>query len=260
MAVVTFPTLNKKLCIQHFTGYLITKRYSYQTIRAYLSAVKNLLKDFDDIAKITPKDINAAMAKYSEKTLASRKSALKLFFKWLSSCGIEVPFYTEKSSVPKVAHVPSDEDVQRLLAVINTLPAKKRAFFLCVYELGLKPGEVSRLARADVRSGFVQVRAKNPRMLPVSAELERLLKSLGNYMLFPGKSNTPIDNSAVHRWWKKVQEKAGVECSLHQLRRYRIKKWEKEMPVERVRELAGYAPSSFKTSSAKTSASFFLSS
>lgn len=106
----------------------------------------------------------------------------------------------------------------------------------------------------------MQVRAKNPRMLPVSAELERLLKSLGNYMLFPGKPNTPIDNSAVHRWWKKVQEKAGVECSLHQLRRYRVKKWEKEMPVERVRELAGYAPSSFKTSSAKTSASFFLSS
>lgn len=260
MAVVTFPTLNKKLCIQQFTGYLITKRYSYQTIRAYLSAVKNLLKDFDDIAKITPRDINSVLANYSGRALASRKSALKLFVEWLASCGIEVPFAAEKTPAPKHIALPSDEDIEKLLAAIRELPANQKAFFLCVYELGLKPGEVSRLRHSNIKNGFVLVKGKAARKIPVSRELEGLLKSLGDDALFPGRTREFIDNSAVHRWWKKVQEKAGVKCSLHQLRSYRIEKWKKEMSAESARRLAGYAPNSLKSSSAKASDSFFLSS
>ena len=260
MAVVTFPTLNKKLCIQQFTGYLITKRYSYQTIRAYLSAVTNLLKDFDDIAKITPRDINSVLANYSGRALASRKSALKLFVEWLASCGIEVPFAAEKTPTPKNISLPSDEDIEKLLAVIRELSANQKAFFLCVYELGLKPGEVSRLTRSDVKNGFVVIKGKSGRRIPVSGELEELLKSLGDGALFPGRTREFIDNSAVHRWWKKVQKEAGVKCSLHQLRNYRVASWKKQMPAETVRKLAGYAPNSFRSSSAKASDSFFLSS
>lgn len=248
--LVKFPVQNTALCINNFMDYLVDEGYSPRTVESYISALRKTLSGVPDVSEITSADVAKMLANYSGRSLSSRQSALKLFFKWLSLSGVICNTVTagipSGASVRKYEPIP-EKDVLAIEKALRRLPAVKKAFFTAILELGLKPGEALNLRAEDIDGETVNVRSGSPRKIPVKKETGDLLKSLaGEGFLFKSPRGR-YDYTTVYRWWKKLLGELGMDYTLEQLRQVAVRRWKKSgiNPVI-VRYLAGYRLSEFE--------------
>lgn len=221
---------------QDFINYMTLRRFSENTVRAYVQAVRGLAVFYQRPPdQLTPEQVQA----YLLHLLNERKLA------W-SSCNIAAAalcsFYTnvlhrqhtefDIPSRPRQRRLPSvhsEEEVWRLLNSVANL--KHRALLMTIYGGGLRVSEAVHLKPHHVESQRMLIRIEQGKggkdrstILP-----QRLLDELRQYWrvyrpdpwLFSGQNpEKPMTRSSAHRIYHQAKKAAGITTGrgIHTLR------------------------------------------
>ena len=236
-------------------------RYSYQTIKGYLSHLRTFLAAHRDLrasdvdTDLIRKYIVARTKErsYSESTQNQLLNALKF---WLERVeGRDKAFIDlrpkKREQLPQVLSV---EEVRRLFAAVGNL--KHRCILKIIYGGGLRLGEVVNLRLSDIRSDRLQVfinggKGKKDRYTTLSGTfLEELRDYFREYRpehwLFEGQTGGQYSKRSVQAILRKAVDKSKVNplCTVHTLRHsYATHLLESGVSLRHIQELLGHADS-----------------
>ena len=216
------------------------RNYSSETIRLYISAVKEFAEHFGrSPERLGPEEIRQHQnyllteRKLSPKTVKARTSALRFLYVQT----LKRPYMLEHIPVPKVPlklpTVLTQDEVQRMIAAASHL--MHRTIVMMLYSTGMRRGELCRLKVTDVDSErrVIHVRqgkGSKDRDVPLSPKLLETLREYWRWMkpqtwLFPGyvkgwRSDVPMTDKVVWHACKEAAEQAGItkRVSPHTLR------------------------------------------
>lgn len=221
--------------IEAMKQWMEQKRYSYNTIKTYVSFVKLFFSQTSlTWAEVSRERIYA----YNHSEFIARKksyssqnqwiNAIKMFIKIngpenISLESIERPF--KERSLPNVLSV---EEVQRIL---NSTPnVKHKTLLMLIYGTGLRIGEALDLTWEDIRrhEGLIYIRrakGRKDRRVPLP---EKLLKQLEPYYrmykpkkyIFEGVKGGRYSRNSASQVLKRSADRAGIrsKITLHTLR------------------------------------------
>jgi len=241
---------------------LLVKRYSYQTVKSYLSHLYAFLAAHPKrmLADITSETVRSYIVKrteagnYSESTQNQMLNAIKF---WLEQVeGREKAFVDlrpkKRNQLPKVLSV---EEVRRLFDAVENL--KHRCILKIIYGGGLRLSEVVNLRLSDIHSDRLQLfvnggKGKKDRYTTLSAKfLEELRTYYKEYQpkhwLFEGQTGGQYSRRSVQAVLRKAVDKSGVNslCTVHTLRHsYATHLLEAGTSLRHIQELLGHANSS----------------
>jgi integrase/recombinase XerD len=216
------------------------RNYSSETIRLYMSAVKEFAEQFGrSPERLGPDEIRQHQnyllkeRTLSPKTVKARTSALRfLYVKTLKR-----PYMLEHIPIPKVPlklpTVLTQGEVQRMIEGASHL--LYRTIVMMLYSTGMRRGELCRLKVADVDSDrrvihIHQGKGSKDRDVPLSPKLLETLREYWRWMkpqtwLFPGyvkgwRADVPMTDKVVWHACKQAAQQAGIEkrVSPHTLR------------------------------------------
>ncbi len=206
----------------YFKTTLELKRYSSNTIKSYMSSLKNFAREYDytpiQLEKLEEKDIIISSINIIKKrnySISSQKQligALKLFYKEIFKRSIDfsIIYPTRKSeSLPSIL---SKKEVSDIINSIDNY--KHKTIIATIYGLGLRISELINLKIANIDSKRMLVIIKNSKekkdrivMLPNNL-LELLRKYFIIYkpqnFLFEGMNNKQYSDSSIRKIFKKA--------------------------------------------------------
>lgn len=245
-----------------FRRYMVQRRYSENTIRHYVEAVKTFLGfTGKPVSEITNADMERFNLDYVIKHRYSSSfqnqviNAVKLFFRRIHS----VEFNVEKVERPRRKHrlpnVLSKEEVK----LIITSPAniKHRAMLSLIYACGLRRSELLSLKPHDVDSkrGVLvirQAKGNKDRIVPISDKIITMLREYYRMYkpvvwLFEGQvKGEPYSEKSIQDVLKQSVEKAKIRkpVTLHWLRHsYATHLLESGTDLRYIQELLGHKSS-----------------
>ncbi len=163
-------------------------------------------------------------------------SASRAFARWLYELSIPVSF--EQEIHPENDRPLSEEEVDRLLAVIETRavnqrhssPTRNRALILLLLE-GLPVSEVIELRDQNLvdSSLYIHPEGSSPRQVPIREdtrdavldwikECQSRNKGCKSGFLFPGQNGDPVDRRTIMRLLERLSKEAQVDASPRRLR------------------------------------------
>lgn len=224
---------------EHFLADL---RRSSATIRAYRADLRHLAGWLEETGQV----LNgaglaayfAAHPRWAASTHNRKQTTLERFCRWalqreLLSC--DPTLHLERPSLPPPhPRGLKREDVERIFAVIPVEQMRDALLFRLVFETGLRIGEAlgSHVEDLDLTRGdeHLTVLGKGGRKRTVLLDDPKLVNLLRRYLrtlgythgpLFQATKNGrggPLRYQSVQERWQGYAQKAGVTCSLHQLR------------------------------------------
>ncbi len=246
-----------------FMGWMISKRYSEQTVKVYCECLKLFFRYYHDkkVEEIDQQDLvefnnryilaNGYSATMQNQTV----NALKLFYGRLEGMKLKI----EELERPRRAHplpnVLSKEEVLQILrACINP---KHRTMLCLIYACGLRRGELLKLKPADIASsrGLLIVRqgkGNKDRIVPIS---EKTIEMLRDYYrmykprewLFEGQiAGQPYSERSLQMVLKHALTAARIKkpVTLHWLRHsYATHLLENGTDLRYIQELLGHKSS-----------------
>lgn len=245
-----------------FDRYLSSKRYSDQTRKSYLGAVKQFLAYFGDM---DPIEIgNEEVNKYNHDYIipkgysvsAQRQfiSAIKLFFGYAKGEQMLV----EKLELPKkqqlLPRLLSVEEVRKMIEVSINL--KHKTILMVLYGTGIRMSELLNLQIRDIDSNqkvihILKGKGQKDRNVQLT---DNLLHQLRIYYLayrpkvylFEGAKGHQYSQSSVNNTLKKLASRAGVNkrVSAHMIRHsYATHMMDKGVSLRFIQELLGHKSS-----------------
>jgi len=216
------------------------RNYSSETIRLYISAVRDFAEYFHrSPEKLGPEHIRKYQnhlfmeRKLAPRTVKSRTSALRFLYVQT----LKRPYMLEHLPIPKVPlklpTVLTQEEVQRMIEAASHL--MHRTILMTLYSTGMRRGELCRLKVSDIDSQrkIIHIRVgkgSKDRDVPLSATLLETLREYWRWLKpktwpFPGyvrgwRSDVPMTDKVVWHACKQAAERAGItkRVSPHTLR------------------------------------------
>ncbi|WP_236025498.1 tyrosine-type recombinase/integrase [Flavobacterium geliluteum] len=173
--------------IQKFNDWLISRRYSPNTIKTYTDALKSFLIFFKEkqITEINNDDVIFYNVEYIFKNKLSSSyqnqivNALKLFFQTIQNRKIEIDKIHRPKREKLLPNVLSKEEIKSILEAHTNL--KHKTMLSLIYSCGLRRNELLNLKPADIDSkrGIVIIRqskGKKDRIAPLSLKILKMLR------------------------------------------------------------------------------------
>lgn len=233
--------------IAQFLEYLQTKKYSNNSIVSHrldlLRFAEWLEADGEithhQLMKIELATIDAyadALAKsVKPRTVARHLSTLRLFFDFLEEQGVVRTSPMVLVQFPEIQYAPpemlSTEEIVRLLeapSLSHYLGMRDRALLELAYSSGLKVKELLNLDVDDLflDLGFLKIRGKQERMVPVTSKAIEVLKAYletarlprllnkENPCLFPNRNGVRMTRIGFWNMVKKHARRAGITTNI----------------------------------------------
>lgn len=261
--VVNQPSKEGLEQIEKFKQWLISKRYSSNTIKTYTEALRSFLTFFNQKAsnEISNEDLIIYNNEYIFKNRLSTSyqnqivNAIKLYFKTVKEKKIEI----EKIHRPKrekvLPNVLSKEEIKLILTAHSNL--KHKTMLSLIYSCGLRRSELLNLLIEDIDSKrnivmIRQAKGKKDRIAPLSIKILQLLRDY--YVVYKPKKwlfegvngDEPYDARSLSNVLKQALAKVGITkpVSLHWLRHsYATHLLESGTDLRYIQELLGHRSS-----------------
>ncbi|MDD2987302.1 site-specific tyrosine recombinase/integron integrase [Flavobacterium sp.] len=249
--------------IDTFKRYLLSRRYSPNTINTYSEALKSFLTfcNTKSLQDINNEDVIAYNNDYIIKNQLSSSyqnqivNALKLFFKIVKETSIEIDKIHRPKREKVLPNVLSKEEVKKILEAQTNL--KHKTMLSLIYSCGLRCGELLALQPQHIDSNrniviIKNAKGKKDRIVPLSP---KILIYLRNYYkaykpqtyLFEGqKSGAPYEARSLQLILKQALQKSGITkpVTLHWLRHsYATHLLESGTDLRYIQELLGHSSS-----------------
>jgi integrase/recombinase XerD len=173
--------------IKKFKQWLQSKRYSDNTIKTYVDALKSFLTFFNtkSVFEITNEDVILYNNDYILKNKLSSSyqnqivNAIKLYFKTIQNIKIEVDKIHRPKREKTLPNVLSKEEVKTILEASNN--SKHKTMLSLIYSCGLRRSELLNLKPTDIDSKrniviIRQGKGKKDRITPLSAKILEMLR------------------------------------------------------------------------------------
>lgn len=258
--ITGFPGL---LEIEKFRTWLLTKRYSPNSIKTYTEALRIFLYHFrtvpvseitndDFIIYIRERIINSGLsASYQNQMVNS----VKLFFATIENKKMEVEQIARPRREHLLPNVLSKEEVKRILTAHYNI--KHRTMLSLIYSCGLRRSELLNLKPFDIDSDrhviiIRQAKGKKDRIVPLSDKILVMLREYYMYYrpkvwLFEGKyPGERYDGGSLSLVLKQALSKCGITkpVSLHWLRHsYATHLLESGTDLRYIQEILGHKSS-----------------
>ncbi|SEQ08666.1 site-specific tyrosine recombinase/integron integrase [Flavobacterium urocaniciphilum] len=179
-----------------FKNYLLSKRYSQNTVATYCEALKSFLTFFNSksVKEITNDDVILYNTDYILKNKLSSSyqnqivNAIKLFFKIVKESSIDIEKIHRPKREKKLPNVLSKEEVKQIIS--SPINFKHRVMLSLIYSCGLRCGELLTLQPQHIDSKrniilIKQAKGKKDRIVPLSPKILELLREY--YKLYKPK-------------------------------------------------------------------------
>ncbi len=260
LASTLIPNAEGIASIETFKRYLLSKRYSPNTINTYSDALKSFLtfcntkaiKDISNDDVITYNNDYLLKNKFSSSYQNQIVNAIKLFFKIVKESSIEIDQIHRPKREKTLPNVLSKEEVRRILEAPTNL--KHKTMLSLIYSCGLRCGELLALQphHIDSKRNIVLLKnskGKKDRIVPLSLKILELLRIYYKVYkpqtyLFEGQHpGTPYSDKSLQSVLKQALQKAGIKkpVTLHWLRHsYATHLLESGTDLRYIQELLGH--------------------
>jgi integrase/recombinase XerD len=236
LAASLVPNAEGLESIATFKRYLLSKRYSRNTIKTYCDALKSFFTfcQTKAVNEITNDDVIAYNNAYILKHQLSASyqnqivNAIKLYFKIVQDTKIEIEKIHRPKRTKVLPNVLSKEDVIAIIAATTNL--KHKALLALIYSAGLRISEALAMQPKDIDSKRMLIHVKNAkgkkdRYTLLSEKVLVLLREYYNIYqpktyLFEGQAGDAYSSRSAQTVLKLAVKKAGIDkpVSLHTLR------------------------------------------
>ncbi len=254
-------TINPHL--DHFKNYLISQRYSPNTIKTYTEALgvffqfhSNKAAEQLEIADIIDFNTGYILRKNLSASYQNQViNAIKLFYRNRFNRVMDLNNIQRPRREKRLPNVLSKQEIKAILEAPTNL--KHRAMLSLIYACGLRRSELLNLSLSDVHSDrnllFIrQSKGKKDRVVPISNKIIEMLREYykaykPKTWLFEGQiPNTKYSEMSLAKVLKQALKKAGNQkpVSLHWLRHsYATHLLESGTDLRYIQELLGHASS-----------------
>ncbi|WP_396187753.1 site-specific tyrosine recombinase/integron integrase [Flavobacterium sp.] len=236
LAQTLVPNAEGIASIENFKRYLLSKRYSLNTINTYSEALKSFLTfcNTKAIKDITNEDVIAynndfiLKNKFSSSYQNQIVNAIKLFFKIVKDSKIEIDKIHRPKREKTLPNVLSKEEVLKIIDSTENL--KHKTLLALIYSAGLRISEAINMKLKDIDSIRMLIHVKNAKGKKDRYTLlsEKVLLLLREYYLvykpkeylFEGQFGGMYSSRSAQVILKQAAEKAGIRkpITLHTLR------------------------------------------
>ncbi|MDP2303394.1 MAG: site-specific integrase [Ignavibacteria bacterium] len=249
--------------IELFKKWLRSKRYSENTVKAYVDSIKSFLTFFNNktIGEITNEDVIHFNNEYILKNKLSASyqnqivNAIKLFFNTQQNIIIEIEKIHRPKKPNKLPNVLSKEEVKLILNAHNNI--KHKTMLSLIYSCGLRRSELLNLKPFDVDSkrGLLiikQAKGRKDRITPISEKTITMLREYykmykPKVWLFEGQNaGDQYSEKSLQNVLKQALEKVKIKkpVTLHWLRHsYATHLLEAGTDIRFIQELLGHKSS-----------------
>jgi integrase/recombinase XerD len=260
LAETLYPNTEGLASIAIFNRYLLSKRYSSNTIKTYSEALKSFLTfcNTKAIKDITNDDVILYNNNYILKNNLSSSyqnqivNAIKLYFKIVKETAIEIDKIHRPKREKSLPNVLSKEEVKQIITAPTNL--KHKTMLSLIYSCGLRCGELLALQphHIDSKRNIVLLKnskGKKDRIVPLSLKILELLREYYKVYkpktyLFEGQEvGNPYFNKSLQSVLKQSLTKAGIKkpITLHWLRHsYATHLLESGTDLRYIQELLGH--------------------
>lgn len=260
LAHTLLPNTEGIASIETFKRYLLSKRYSPNTINTYSEALKSFLTfcNTKAIKEIANDDVIAYNNDYILKHNLSSSyqnqivNAIKLYFKIVKESAIEIDKVHRPKREKVLPNVLSKEEIKAILEAPKNL--KHKAMLSMIYSCGLRRSELLNLIPNDIDSKrnvviIRQSKGKKDRITPLSPKILELLRDYykeysPKIYLFEGQEkNTQYSARSLEEVLKKsiTLAKINKPVTLHWLRHsYATHLLESGTDLRYIQELLGH--------------------
>ena len=239
------------------------KRYSASTINTYLDGAKSFLMFTypKPIKNVTNDDVVRYVNEYIIKRNLSFSyqnqvvNAIKLFFREIVNCSLDVDKLERPRREYKLPNVLSKEEVKAILEALSNI--KHRTMLSLIYACGLRRGELLHLSIKDVHSErnlllIKQSKGKKDRIVPISDKTISMLREYYKIYkpltwLFEGqKRGEPYGERSIQLVLNQALEKTKIKkpATLHWLHHsYATHLLESGTDLRYIQELLGHSSS-----------------
>lgn len=246
--------------IETFKRYLLSKRYSSNTIATYCDALKSFLTFFNtkSVKSITNDDIILYNNNYILKNKLSTSyqnqivNAIKLYFKIVQETSIEIEKIHRPKREKTLPNVLSKEEVKLILNAHHNL--KHKSILSLIYSCGLRRSELINLKLTDIDSkrniiNIKQAKGKKDRIVPLSSKILEMLRMYYSdykpkYWLFEGlNKGEQYSEQTLQSILKQALKKVNITkpVTLHWLRHsYATHLLESGTDLRYIQELLGH--------------------
>jgi integrase/recombinase XerD len=236
LAHTLVPNTEGIASIETFKRYLLSKRYSPNTINTYSDALKSFLtfcntkaiKDISNDDVIAYNNDYILKNKFSSSYQNQIVNAIKLYFKIVKESSIEIDKIHRPKREKTLPNVLSKEEVLKIIDSTENL--KHKTLLALIYSAGLRISEALNMKPKDIDSVRMLIHVKNAKGKKDRYTLlsEKVLQLLREYYtiykpkdyLFEGQFGGMYSSRSAQVILKQVAEKAGIKkpITLHTLR------------------------------------------
>jgi integrase/recombinase XerD len=260
LAHTLVPNAEGMASIETFKRYLLSKRYSPNTINTYSDALKSFLTfcNTKAIKDISNEDVICYNNDYILKNNFSSSyqnqivNSIKLFFKIVKDSQIEIDKIHRPKREKVLPNVLSKEEIKAILEAPKNL--KHKAMLSMIYSCGLRRSELLNLKPNDIDSKrnvviIRQSKGKKDRITPLSPKILELLRnyykeySPKTYLFEGQKKNTQYSARSLEEILKKSIKLVTINkpVTLHWLRHsYATHLLESGTDLRYIQELLGH--------------------
>ncbi len=263
LAATLLPNSEGIASMEIFKRYLLSKRYSPNTIKTYSEALKSFLtfcntkaiKEINNEDVITYNNDYILKNKFSSSYQNQIVNAIKLFFKIVKETAIEIDKIHRPRREKVLPNVLSKEEIKLILNAHSNM--KHKTMLSLIYSCGLRRSELLNLKPTDIDSNrniviIRQGKGKKDRIAPLSPKILVMLRAYyivykPKIWLFEGQiENEAYDARSLSNVLKQALTKAGITkpVSLHWLRHsYATHLLESGTDLRYIQELLGHSSS-----------------
>ncbi|MFD2910231.1 tyrosine-type recombinase/integrase [Flavobacterium ardleyense] len=257
---VQHPSEEGYLHLQKFKNYLLSKRYSENTIRTYIDALRSFLAFHNQIPIIalTNDDVIRYNTDYVLKNNLSSSyqnqivNAIKLYFKTVREISLDLDKIHRPKREKTLPNVLSKEEVKAILNAHSNL--KHKAMLSLIYSCGLRRSELLdlKLSNIDSKRNIVfikQSKGKKDRITPLSPKILELLREYykiykpKNYLFEGQEAGSIYSEQSLQNVLKQALVKVNIKkpVTLHWLRHsYATHLLESGTDLRYIQELLGH--------------------
>ena len=260
---VKFPSTEGLEQLEKFKNYLKSKRYSENTIKTYLDALRSffVFTNQKSISDITNDDVILYNNEFILKNNLSSSyqnqivNAIKLYFKTIQNKSIDIEKVHRPRREKLLPNVLSKEEVKAILEAHTNI--KHKAMLSLIYSCGLRSNELITLQphHIDSKRNIVLLKnskGKKDRITPLSPKILELLRAYYSFFkpkkfLFEGRiEGSKYDARSLQQVLKLALKKANIvkPVTLHWLRHsYATHLLESGTDLRYIQELLGHSSS-----------------
>ena len=249
--------------MQEFTKYLTSKRYSLNTIKTYVEALKSFLSFYNTktVESINNNDVVNYQHQFILKNQLSSSyqnqiiNAIKLYFRTIKETAIIVEKIYRPKTEKLLPNVLSKEEIKKILSAHSN--TKHKTMLSLIYSCGLRRSELLNLKPNDIDSGrnlviIRQGKGKKDRIAPLSPTILMLLREYYKAYkplnwLFEGQiRGEKYDERSLAQVLKQALVKSNIKkpVSLHWLRHsYATHLLESGTDLRYIQEILGHKSS-----------------